>query len=93
MSTEATCLSCGMPLTSAADHARGDEAIPYCAHCTTESGELQPFEERFDRMTQWSMRKDGLDRAAAERQTREYMRTMPAWRDHPALASPTSGRA
>ena len=68
MTTETSCLSCGMPLTSPADHARGDEDIPYCAHCTTESGELQPFEERFDRMTQWSMRKDGLDRAAAGRQ-------------------------
>jgi hypothetical protein len=81
-----------MPLTSPADHARGDEDIPYCAYCTTERGELQPFEERFDRMTQWSMRKDGLDRATAEQQTREYMRTMPAWRDHPALASSGSGR-
>jgi hypothetical protein len=92
MSTAMTCLSCGMPLTSAADHARGEEGSPYCAHCTTESGELQPFEERFDRMTQWAMRKDGLDRAAAEARTRDYMRSMPAWRDHPALAvvSPAS---
>ncbi len=81
-----TCDSCGMPLRTASDHARGDQSIPYCNHCTTESGELQPFEERFERMTQWTMRKDGLDRAKAEPQTREYMRTRPAWRDHPALA-------
>ncbi len=92
MSTETSCLSCGMPLTSAADHARGDEAIPYCVHCTTESGELQPFEERFDRMTQWAMRKDGLDRSAAELRTRAHMRSMPAWRDHPALAGADSAR-
>lgn len=92
MSTETSCLSCGMPLTSAADHARGDEAIPYCVHCTTESGELQPFEERFDRMTQWAMRKDGLHRSAAELRTRAYMRSMPAWRDHPALAGADSAR-
>jgi hypothetical protein len=37
-------------------------------------------------MTQWAMRKDGLGRAAAELRTRAYMRSMPAWRDHPALA-------
>jgi len=92
MSTETSCLSCGMPLTSPADHARGDEAIPYCVHCTTESGELQPFEERFDRMTQWAMRKDGLDRSAAELRTRAYMRSMPAWRVHPALAGADSAR-
>jgi hypothetical protein len=93
MTKEASCLSCGMPLTSPADHARGDEDIPYCAHCTTESGELQPFEERFSRMTQWSMRKDGLDRVAAEQRTREYMRSMPAWHDHPALNASPPGRA
>ena len=92
MTRETSCLSCGMPLTSPTDHARGDEDIPYCAHCTTESGELQPFEERFSRMTQWSMRKDGLDRVAAEQRTREYMRSMPAWRDHPALAASPPGR-
>ncbi|MGD1053871.1 MAG: zinc ribbon domain-containing protein [Candidatus Dormibacteria bacterium] len=89
---QTSCLSCGMPLTSPADHARGDEGIPYCVHCTTESGELQSFEQRFDRMTQWSMRKDGLDRSAAEQRTREYMRSMPAWREHPALASPSPDR-
>jgi hypothetical protein len=92
MTTEMSCLSCGMPLTSPDDHARGDEGTPYCVHCTTETGELQPFEERFDRMTQWAMHKDGLDRAAAEQRTREYMRSMPAWRDHPALAGSPPGR-
>ena len=33
----------------------------------------------------WSVRKDGLDRPAAEEATRAYMRTMPLWKDHPAL--------
>ena len=74
-----------MPLLTAADHAAGDEGAPYCTYCVTGSGELQPFEERFERMTQWAMRKDGVDRAVAEERTREYMRSMPAWRDHPAL--------
>jgi hypothetical protein len=68
------------------DHALGDASAPYCNYCTDEKGHLQPFEERFERMTQWAMRQDGLDRADAEVKTREFMRTMPAWRDHPALA-------
>lgn len=76
-----TCQSCGMPLAVST----GEPAPLYCRYCTTESGELQPFEERFERMTQWAMRKDGLERAAAETYTRGYMRGMPAWRDHPAL--------
>jgi hypothetical protein len=93
MSTAMSCLSCGMPLTSAADHALGDEGAPYCVHCTTENGELHPFEEQLERMTQWSMRMDGLDRAAAELRTREHMRSMPAWRDHPALAGTDAAHA
>lgn len=72
-----------MPLT---DETRGvDREGPYCKFCTTETGALQPFEERLERMTQWAIRKDGLDREAAEAKTREYMRSMPAWRNHPGL--------
>ena len=74
------CLSCGMDL-----HEESRRTDQYCKNCTRASGELQPFEERFERMTQWAMRKDGLSREHAEKETREYMRTMPAWRDHPAL--------
>ncbi|HYA00330.1 MAG TPA: zinc ribbon domain-containing protein [Candidatus Binatia bacterium] len=86
MTMATTCESCGMPLTTAADHARGDETIPYCVHCTTESGELQSFDERLERMTQWAMRSDGLDRPTAHARTLQHMRSMPAWRDHPALS-------
>jgi hypothetical protein len=75
-----------MPLREAADHTGGDESSPYCRYCTDEQGQLQPFDERFDRMVQWAVRKDGLDRAEAEERTRAFMRTMPAWKDHPALA-------
>jgi hypothetical protein len=72
----ARCRSCGMPI----------EMGPYCPHCVDEAGQLQPFEERFERMVQWMMRHEPLDRSAAEARTREYMRSMPAWRDHPGLA-------
>jgi len=87
MTITTSCQSCGLPLMGAADHALGDESIPYCVHCTTPSGELQAFEERFERMTQWAMREDGLDRSTAEVRTRAHMRSMPAWRDHPALSA------
>ena len=77
----AHCESCGMPLTSAADHALGDLAIPYCTHCTRADGTLQPRDERLERMTQWSVREDGLDYAAAREKAIAYMRSMPAWKD------------
>jgi hypothetical protein len=88
MSTVTSCESCGMPLSAPEEHARGAEAIPYCVRCTTESGELQSFEERLERMTQWSMRTSGLNRAAAHARTLDRMRTMPARRDHPSLGRP-----
>lgn len=75
------CLSCGMPLSG--ESRRG--GTDYCQHCTDDTGALHPFEERFERMTQWAMRKDGLERKDAEARTREYMRGMPAWHDHPKL--------
>jgi hypothetical protein len=55
---------------------------------STSTGKLQAFEERFERMVQWQLRqKPGLARAQAERDTLAYMAKMPAWRDHPRVAS------
>ena len=74
-----------MPMRTAENHAPGHPGSTWCRHCSTEDGSMQPFEERFERMTQWAVRKEGLDRVAAEAKTRAYMRTLPAWRDHPVL--------
>lgn len=81
-----TCVSCGMPMANPADHAPGHPDSVWCARCSAPNGDLQSFEERFERMAQWEMRRNGQDRAAAEANTRAYMRSMPAWRDHPALS-------
>ncbi|CAM5792248.1 hypothetical protein [Cellulomonas persica] len=73
----AACESCGMPI----------ESGRYCAYCTDETGALQAFEERFERMVSWQERRNpGASRAELEEQTKAYMATMPAWRDHPSLA-------
>ena len=79
------CESCGMPMTSDESHALGDPASSYCQFCTTDTGELEPFEDRFGKMTAWTMRKDSVDVRVAEDKTRDYMRGMPAWKDHPSL--------
>ncbi len=75
MPTTTPCESCGMPI----------ESGPYCGHCVDADGRLQEFDTRFDRMVGWAQRA-GADRATAEAQTRDYMRGMPAWRDHRRLA-------
>jgi uncharacterized Zn finger protein (UPF0148 family) len=76
--TATTCESCGMPL----------ESGRYCAHCTDENGELQAFDERFSRMVAWQERRNpDASRADLERQTLDYMATLPAWRDHPRVTA------
>lgn len=79
MNTEPNrCESCGMSI----------ETGRYCAHCTDGSGQLQPFDERFERMVSWQARRDpGASRAQLERETLDYLATMPAWRDHPRVVS------
>lgn len=85
MANATACVSCGMPMETIEDHALGDLDSAWCRYCATSEGGLQPFEERFERMTQWMMRKEGMERPAAESATRDYMRAMPAWSTHPAL--------
>ena len=76
MSGAQKCQSCGMPI----------ESGTYCAYCVDAQGNLQSFEERFERMVQWATsREPSLTREAAEQRTRDYMRTLPAWRDQPKL--------
>jgi len=69
-----------MPLAGAEDHALSDPAIPYCTYCAPE-GTLPSADERLERFTQWTMRQDGLDYAAAREKARAYMKTMPAWKE------------
>jgi hypothetical protein len=70
------CESCSMPI----------ESGRYCPYCATPSGELQPFEERFEEMIGWQIHcKPELSREQAERETIAFMRSMPAWREHPRV--------
>ena len=71
-----SCDSCGMPI----------EVGDYCEFCTDENGQLQSFDERFERMVAWQeTQSPNLPRAQAEVETLAYMATMPAWRDHPRV--------
>jgi hypothetical protein len=85
VSSDITCISCGMPMESVEEHAPNNPESTWCRHCSTAEGSLQSFDERFERMKQWTKRQQGLDEAAAEAATRAYMRTMPAWQHHPSL--------
>lgn len=72
----AKCESCGMTIDSGA----------YCPYCVDDKGELQAFDERLNRMSQWLRREaPDLSPEAAQSQALDYMATMPAWREHPEL--------
>jgi hypothetical protein len=72
------CESCGMPI----------ESGHYCQHCTDEHGNLQDFDTRFATMVAWLQRRQpDASREALEAETRSYLATMPAWRNHPRLTS------
>jgi hypothetical protein len=76
MTTSTGCESCGMPI----------ETGRYCARCTDAEGNLQAFEDRFERMVAWQARREpDAPRADLEAATLAYMATMPAWRDHPRV--------
>jgi hypothetical protein len=73
-----SCESCGMPI----------ESGRYCTHCTDEHGNLQDFEQRFERMIEWQARRTpDASRAELEAATLNYLATMPAWREHPQVVA------
>ena len=81
MTATYACESCGMPI----------ETGRYCSHCTDESGALQSFEERFERMVAWEARRQpNATRADLEKATLAYMAKLPAWRDHPRVIAVSS---
>jgi len=56
-----------------------------------ERGQLQPFEERFERMVQFQARQEPkAPRAELERRTLAHMAEMPAWKDHPRVKAAKS---
>jgi len=78
MSQAHGCESCGMRL----------EVGRYCRYCVDESGQLQDFELRFERMVQWALGEDSsLSREQAQAQTLAYMARMPAWAQHPRVVA------
>ena len=73
------CQSCGMPMTSPAEHGGGDKENLYCVRCCKGDGTLKTFEEVLEVMTGFMMESRKMDRATAESAASEYLAMMPAW--------------
>ena len=74
-----TCIACGMPMTKPADFAMGDESKDYCVYCARTDGSMQSYEEKLDGMTDFLVRTQGLDPAAARETAKTSMAKLPAW--------------
>ncbi|MEA4943942.1 MAG: zinc ribbon domain-containing protein [Propionicimonas sp.] len=73
---DVSCESCGMPI----------ESGHYCDYCVDADGNLQDFDTRFATMVAWQARRSpDAPREQVEAETRAYLATMPAWRNHPRL--------
>ncbi|MCA8971758.1 MAG: hypothetical protein KDC95_18355 [Planctomycetes bacterium] len=71
-----SCQSCSMTI----------ESGPYCEHCTSSDGTLRDFDEVFERFQQWTRRHEpGKSKEEVAKSTLAFMRTMPAWKDHPGV--------
>jgi len=79
--TQMKCISCGMPMTKAEDHAKGDPALDYCFHCARPDGSMNSYEEALKGMTGFITKTQGLDDAAAQDAARAMMANLPAWKD------------
>ncbi len=76
-----TCIACGMPMETPADHALGDESKEYCVYCARPDGTMHSYGEQLDSMTGFIVRTQGLDAAAARSTARAMMAQLPAWKD------------
>jgi hypothetical protein len=68
-------------MESAEDYPLQDQTKDYCCYCARPSGEMQTYEERLDKYSDWFVRTQGLDKAAATKQAKTVMADLPAWKN------------
>lgn len=76
---EQKCESCGMPMTSPEDFGGNKINNKYCVYCTDEHGELKPFDQKVDDMSEFIMRSSNLNKEQALKMAKEALIKMPAW--------------
>lgn len=74
-----SCISCGMPMRAAQDHATGDVAKPYCVHCARPDGTMKSYDEALAGMAAFLGKTQGMAEPVAREAARGMMAKMPAW--------------
>ena len=78
---EGKCISCGMPMLSASDHAMGDENKDYCLYCAQPDGELKTYDEALESISAFVAKTQNISQAEAREVAGAQMAQLPAWRD------------
>ena len=78
---EKICIACGMPMKEISDFAMNDPTKDYCIHCARPDGTMQSFEEKFENMTGFIIKTQGLDKSVAQSTAKSMMKKLPAWRE------------
>ena len=79
MTNAPICISCGMPMRTAAEHAAGDTTKDFCHHCSKPDGTLKSYEEVLFGYTMFLKQSQGLDTEVARETAKNLMAKMPAW--------------
>jgi len=75
-----TCIACGMPMNQPSDYAMQDESKNYCRYCARPDGSMQSYDEKLVSMTDFIVKTQGLDRAAAQNAAKDMLANLPAWK-------------
>lgn len=76
------CIVCGMPMNKPSDFAMGDPDKDYCVYCSRPDGSMQSFEEKKAGLTEFIIKTQGFDKAAALKAAEGMMRDLPAWKEY-----------
>ncbi len=75
------CIACGMPMEQPEEFAGQDPNKDYCCYCARPDGSMQSYGEKLEGMTEFIVRTQGLDQAAAREAARGMMDKLPAWQN------------
>jgi len=77
------CITCGVPMRDAADHADGDLTRPHCRGCVRPDGSIITYDEVCEHMAEHLVQTLDLHPTAARTIAEERLSNLPAWSAKP----------
>ncbi|KZX10662.1 zinc ribbon domain-containing protein [Methanobrevibacter filiformis] len=77
-----TCIACGMPMKKLSDYPKNNEDLDYCIHCAKEDGSIQSFDEIKEKLTNFIIKSQNLNKEDASKIVENQMKKLPAWKTY-----------